>query len=177
MFVGLRAGRLPVHERAAGPEEVFAEIAEGHDFIDAQLVVAACGCACRGVVPVDGEQRGCFAEVGCGEIGTVVVGETGQGELAAREHFVDVGETAEVLHELEVEKSAEEEKLSAYDVSLLLSGLGETVEVGQAEVGLADTVPCALPEGGAVAHMSGIGSIVGGEVADVHESALPSVML
>ena len=60
--------------------------------------------------------------------------------------MVDIWQTAEILHQLEMEPATEEQQLSADEVLLLLCGIGQLVHILQSHIGLADTIPGCRPQ-------------------------------
>ena len=134
-------------ERAGSPEQHLAEIAEGRDLVDTQLVLAEGLLTHGSVVPVYRQQVSSLAEILCAAVGTLLEAQARIVELLVGiDRMLDVRHATEILHDLLIPPGTEEIELSCDEVTLLLCGGGHLVEILETDVRLADTIPGMGPE-------------------------------
>ena len=60
--------------------------------------------------------------------------------------MINIWQTTEILHQLEMKPSTEEEQLTLDGILLLLGGSRHQVHILQAQICLTDAIPCSLPK-------------------------------
>ena len=87
--------------------------------------------------------------------------------------MVNIWQTAEILHQLEMKPSTEEKQLTLDGILFLLSSSSHQVHILQTQISLTDTIPCSLPE---TTLETAIRSIRIKRITLVHEACAPSVI-
>ena len=105
-------------------------------------------------------------------LGTCLTGFTRKSHwLVGSYGMINIWQTAEILHQLEMKPSTEEEQLTLDGILLLLGGSRHQVHILQTQICLTDTIPCSLPEATAktVVRIK--------RITLIHEACMPSVVL
>ena len=108
-------------------------------------------------------------------LGTCLTGFTRKSHwLVGSYGMINIWQTAEILHQLEMKPSTEEEQLTLDGILLLLGGSGHQVHILQTQICLTDAIPCSLPE---TTLETAFRSKRIKRITLVHEACVPSVEL
>ncbi len=129
-------------QRRGSPQQHLAQITQCTNLGDTEVVLAQCSLTHGGVIPVVGQQVGSSTEILSTAQGALLERQARQVErTVGSNHMVDIRHTAKPYNHLLVPPGAHKQQLALDEVLLLLSGIGQFVNVLQSEVHLTDYIP------------------------------------